>query len=160
MKAQKRRHNQQQLCKVSDVVSPSPAYSSFFLSNFHHFAKISKPERLNWAETLEKLSKKEEQCTRLAEESESLRSQLTGDNPELLSAASPLASSRNSASNQETQCSAAGLERKLQVSADTVEQLSRDKTKLQDNISDMMKESGDSSVQLTKMNQDLTEKER
>lgn len=54
----------------------------------------------------------------------------------------------------------AGLERKLQVSADTAEQLSKDKTKLQNDMSDMMKESGDSSVQLTKMNQDLTEKER
>lgn len=46
------------------------------------------------------------------------------------------------------------------MSADTVEQLSKDKTKLQNDMSDMMKESGDSSVQLTKMNQDLTEKER
>lgn len=54
----------------------------------------------------------------------------------------------------------AGLERKLQVSVDTVEQLSKDKSKLQNDMSDMMKESGDSSVQLTKMNQDLTEKER
>lgn len=53
-----------------------------------------------------------------------------------------------------------GLERKLQASADTAEQLSKDKTKLQNDMSDMMKESGDSSVQLTKMNQDLTEKER
>lgn len=53
-----------------------------------------------------------------------------------------------------------GLERKLQASADTVEQLSKDKAKLQNDMSDMMKESGDSSVQLTKMNQDLTEKER
>lgn len=46
------------------------------------------------------------------------------------------------------------------MAADTIEQLSKDKTKLQNDISDMMKESGDSSVQLTKMNKDLTEKEK
>lgn len=46
------------------------------------------------------------------------------------------------------------------MATDTVEQLSKDKTKLQNDISDMMKESGDSSVQLTKMNKDLTEKEK
>lgn len=95
----------------------------------------------------------------MAEESQSLRSQLTGENPELLCGATLLAS-KKSVSNEETCCFAVGLERKLQVSADTVEQLSKDKTKLQNDISDMMKESGDSSVQLTKMNQDLTEKER
>lgn len=63
-------------------------------------------------------------------------------------------------SNEETCCFPVGLERKLQASADTVEQLSKDKSKLQNDISDIMKESGDSSVQLTKMNQDLTEKEK
>lgn len=53
-----------------------------------------------------------------------------------------------------------GLERKLKTTLDTLEQLSKDKSKLQNDISDMMKESGDSSVQLTKMNEDLTQKER
>lgn len=68
--------------------------------------------------------------------------------------------SKKNLSNEETCRFAVGLGRKLQVSTDTVEQLSKDKTKLQNDISDMMKESGDSSVQLTKMNQDLTEKEK
>ncbi|KAM6945118.1 CAP-Gly domain-containing linker protein 1 isoform 3-T4 [Lycodopsis pacificus] len=81
-------------------------------------------------ETLEKLSKKEEQCTSLTTESESLRSQL------------------------------AGLDRKLKAADEKLEQLSKDKCKLENDISDMMKTSGDSSVQLTKMNGDLIQKER
>ncbi|XP_041792248.1 CAP-Gly domain-containing linker protein 1 isoform X2 [Chelmon rostratus] len=81
-------------------------------------------------ETLEKLSKKEEQCTSLTTESESLRSQL------------------------------AGLERRLKAADEKLEQLSKDKSKLENDISDMMKASGDSSVQLTKMNEDLIQKER
>ncbi|XP_044052290.1 CAP-Gly domain-containing linker protein 1 isoform X7 [Siniperca chuatsi] len=81
-------------------------------------------------ETLEKLSKKEEQCTSLTTESESLRTQL------------------------------AGLERKLKAADEKLEQLSKDKSKLENDISDMMKASGDSSVQLTKMNEDLMQKER
>ncbi|XP_035514473.1 CAP-Gly domain-containing linker protein 1 isoform X5 [Morone saxatilis] len=81
-------------------------------------------------ETLEKLSKKEEQCTSLTTESESLRSQL------------------------------AGLERKLKAADEKLEQLSKDKSKLENDISDMMTASGDSSVQLTKMNEDLIQKER
>ncbi|XP_034094108.1 CAP-Gly domain-containing linker protein 1 isoform X6 [Gymnodraco acuticeps] len=81
-------------------------------------------------ETLEKLSQKEEQCTSLTTESESLRSQLSG------------------------------LERKLKAADEKLEQLSKDKCKLENDISDMMKTSGDSSVQLTKMNEDLMQKER
>ncbi|XP_071060524.1 CAP-Gly domain-containing linker protein 1 isoform X5 [Pseudochaenichthys georgianus] len=81
-------------------------------------------------ETLEKLSQKEEQCTSLTTESESLRSQLSG------------------------------LERKLKTADEKLEQLSKDKCKLENDISDMMKTSGDSSVQLTKMNEDLMLKER
>ncbi|XP_062418124.1 CAP-Gly domain-containing linker protein 1 isoform X4 [Pungitius pungitius] len=81
-------------------------------------------------ETLEKLSKKDEQCTSLKSQSESLRSQL------------------------------AGLERKLKAADEKLEQLSKDKCKLENDMSDMMKTSGDSSVQLTKMNDDLKQKER
>ncbi|XP_022613366.1 CAP-Gly domain-containing linker protein 1 isoform X3 [Seriola dumerili] len=81
-------------------------------------------------ETLVKLSKKEEKCTSLTTESESLRSQL------------------------------AGLERKLKTADEKLEQFSKDKNKLENDISDMMKASGDSSVQLTKMNEDLIQKER
>ncbi|XP_069555475.1 CAP-Gly domain-containing linker protein 1 isoform X4 [Brachyistius frenatus] len=81
-------------------------------------------------ETLERLSKKEEQCVSLATESESLRSQL------------------------------AGLERKMKAADEKLVQFSKDKNKLENDISDMMKASGDSSVQLTKMNEDLMQKER
>lgn len=79
LKAQKRKHNQQHLCKVRNDVS---FILSFFLSNFHHLAKFfrtSKMQHFTCTETLEKLSKKEEQCTLMAAESESLRSQLAGD---------------------------------------------------------------------------------
>uniref|UniRef100_A0A668AGI3 CAP-Gly domain containing linker protein 1 n=1 Tax=Myripristis murdjan TaxID=586833 RepID=A0A668AGI3_9TELE len=87
-------------------------------------------EHFLFAEMLEKLSKKEEQCTSLTTETESLRSQL------------------------------AGLERKLKAGDEKLEQLTKDKSKLESDISDMMKLSGDSSAQLTKMNEDLTQKER
>ncbi|XP_061881781.1 CAP-Gly domain-containing linker protein 1 isoform X5 [Entelurus aequoreus] len=81
-------------------------------------------------ETIERLSKKEEQCTSLSTESDSLRSQLNG------------------------------LERKLVAADEKLEQLTKDKSKLENDISDMMKASGDSSVQLTKMNDGLRQKER
>uniref|UniRef100_A0A8C7M0E2 CAP-GLY domain containing linker protein 1a n=1 Tax=Oncorhynchus mykiss TaxID=8022 RepID=A0A8C7M0E2_ONCMY len=77
-----------------------------------------------------KLGEKEEQCTSLSTKSEALRSQL------------------------------AGLERKLKAGEEKLDQLANDKAKLQSDISDMMKSSGDSSAQLTKMNEDLTQKER
>ena len=54
----------------------------------------------------------------------------------------------------------AGLERKLKNGEEKEEQLAKDKAKLEGDISDMMKSSGDSSEQLTKMNQDLTQKQR
>uniref|UniRef100_A0A1A8QSR9 CAP-Gly domain-containing protein n=1 Tax=Nothobranchius rachovii TaxID=451742 RepID=A0A1A8QSR9_9TELE len=81
-------------------------------------------------ETLEKLGKKEEQCTTLTTESETVRSQL------------------------------AATERKLKASDEKLEQFSKDKSKLENDISDIMKATGDSSVQLTKMNDDLLQKER
>uniref|UniRef100_A0A8C9YJW0 CAP-Gly domain containing linker protein 1 n=1 Tax=Sander lucioperca TaxID=283035 RepID=A0A8C9YJW0_SANLU len=91
---------------------------------------LEQDEIFLFSETLEKLSKKEEQCTSLITESESLRTQLSG------------------------------LERKLKAADERLEQLSKDKYKLENDISDMMKTSGDSSVQLTKMNEDLIQKER
>ncbi|XP_056457504.1 CAP-Gly domain-containing linker protein 1 isoform X3 [Gadus chalcogrammus] len=84
----------------------------------------------NVQEMHDNLSKKEEQCTSLTTESETLRSQL------------------------------AGLERKLKTGEEKVEQLAKDKAQLEGDISNMMKSSGDSSEQLTKMNQDITQKQR
>ncbi|XP_061528411.1 CAP-Gly domain-containing linker protein 1 isoform X2 [Phycodurus eques] len=81
-------------------------------------------------ETIEKLRKEEEQCTTLTAESESLRSQVNG------------------------------LERKLAGADEKVRQLGEDKSKLEKDILDMMTASGDNSVQLTKMNEDLRQKER
>lgn len=57
-------------------------------------------------------------------------------------------------------CFDSGLERKLKTAAEAVEQLSKDKCKLETDISERMKQSGDSSAQLTKMNEDLIQKER
>ncbi|KAM8865534.1 CAP-Gly domain-containing linker protein 1 isoform 4-T5 [Synchiropus picturatus] len=81
-------------------------------------------------ETVEKFTQKEEQCASLTAEAETLKTQLSG------------------------------LERKLGAADERVEQLSKDKSKLENDISEMMKASGDSSVQLTKMNDDLKQKER
>ncbi|XP_043966976.1 CAP-Gly domain-containing linker protein 1 isoform X7 [Gambusia affinis] len=52
------------------------------------------------------------------------------------------------------------MEGKLKSADEKLEQLSKDKSKLENDISDMMKSSGDNSVQLTKMNEDLKQKER
>lgn len=52
------------------------------------------------------------------------------------------------------------MERKLKAGDEKLEQLLKDKNKLENDISEMMKASGDSSVQLTKMNEDLMQKER
>lgn len=57
-------------------------------------------------------------------------------------------------------CFGSGLERKLKTAAEALEQHVKDKRKLETDMSEMMKQSGDSSAQLTKMNQDLIEKER
>lgn len=51
------------------------------------------------------------------------------------------------------------LERRLKAGEERLDQLANEKAKLQSDISDM-KSSGDSSAQLTKMNEDLTQKER
>nr|XP_046206734.1 CAP-Gly domain-containing linker protein 1 isoform X6 [Oncorhynchus gorbuscha] len=53
-----------------------------------------------------------------------------------------------------------GLERKLKAGEERLDQLANEKAKLQSDISDMMKSSGDSSAQLTKMNEDITQKKR
>ncbi|XP_059511043.1 CAP-Gly domain-containing linker protein 1-like isoform X3 [Stegostoma tigrinum] len=81
-------------------------------------------------ETLAELNEKEEQNTSLSAELLELKSQLSA------------------------------LERKMKVEEEKAEQLTRDKSKLENTISEMMKSSGDNSAQLTKMNEDLKEKER
>lgn len=76
LKAQKKKHNQQQLCKVSyDRFFSLLLQLSFLDQNFAHVKK----QHCARTEILEKLSKKEEQCTLVAAESESLRSQLAGE---------------------------------------------------------------------------------
>uniref|UniRef100_A0A8C7PRD1 CAP-Gly domain-containing protein n=1 Tax=Oncorhynchus mykiss TaxID=8022 RepID=A0A8C7PRD1_ONCMY len=57
-------------------------------------------------------------------------------------------------------CRAQGLERKLKAGEERLDQLANEKAKLQSDISDMMKSSGDISAQLTKMNEDITQKKR
>ncbi|XP_072351552.1 CAP-Gly domain-containing linker protein 1 isoform X10 [Scyliorhinus torazame] len=81
-------------------------------------------------ETLAELNVKEERNTSLSSELVELKSQLSA------------------------------VERKVKVEEDKAEQLSQDKSKLENTISDMMKSSGDNSAQLTKMNDELKKKER
>lgn len=72
LKAQKSRRNQQKLCKVVSFFPPIC---------FFQFTKVQfSNTTLFFLETLEKLNKKEEQCTTLTTESESLRSQMAGEN--------------------------------------------------------------------------------
>lgn len=114
------------------------------------------------------LSKKEEQCTSLSSESEKLKIQLSGKISQnhvgldglfrlyiivqrtkdfLLSLFSPPPFF-------------SGLEAKLKSGEEKLEQLTKDKAKLENDISGLLKSSGDSSTQLSKMNEDLTQKER
>ncbi|XP_065140558.1 CAP-Gly domain-containing linker protein 1 isoform X5 [Paramisgurnus dabryanus] len=81
-------------------------------------------------ELREELRKKEEQCTSQSTELQEIKSQL------------------------------AGLQRNLKASEEKLDMLTKDKTKLENDIMDMMKSSGDSSVQLTKMQEEINQKER
>ncbi|XP_036453807.1 CAP-Gly domain-containing linker protein 1 isoform X7 [Colossoma macropomum] len=78
----------------------------------------------------EMLIKKEDQCTSLFTESETLKVHLSD------------------------------AEMKLKADEEKLDQLTKDKTKLENDISDLLKSSGDSSAQLTKMMEDLSQKER
>lgn len=53
-----------------------------------------------------------------------------------------------------------GLERKLKAGDEKLDEITKEKAQLKNDISDMRKSTGDSSAQLTKMNEDLTQKER
>lgn len=53
-----------------------------------------------------------------------------------------------------------GLQRNLKASEEKRDMLTKDKNKLENDIMDVMKSSGDSSAQLTKMNEELNQKER
>ncbi|XP_057209949.1 CAP-Gly domain-containing linker protein 1 isoform X4 [Triplophysa rosa] len=61
---------------------------------------------------------------------------------------------------QDTKSQLAGLQRNLKASEEKRDMLTKDKTKLENDITDVMKSSGDSSAQLTKMNEELNQKER
>ncbi|XP_064882728.1 CAP-Gly domain-containing linker protein 1 isoform X6 [Oncorhynchus nerka] len=94
-----------------------------------------------------------------------LNSELEGKQQELLSLEQELGnlkqklseSTDNQAKSTQTM---QGLERKLKAGEERLDQLANEKAKLQSDISDMMKSSGDSSAQLTKMNEDITQKKR
>lgn len=113
------------------------------------------------------LSKKEEQCTCLSRETEKLKIQLSGERSvkimliliDFLSCIILHKQTRKVLSSFFLPF-LSGLEAKLKSGEEKLEQLTKDKAKLEDNISELIKSSGDSSTQLTKMNEDLTQKER
>ncbi|XP_066511889.1 CAP-Gly domain-containing linker protein 1-like isoform X2 [Hoplias malabaricus] len=101
------------------------------LKEKHATSLDEKTESSNAMQKLEGLLRnKEDQCTSLSTESESLKVQL------------------------------AGLEKKLRMGEEKIDQLTKDKAKLENDISDLIKSSGDNSSQLTKMMEDLSQKER
>ncbi|XP_051544932.1 CAP-Gly domain-containing linker protein 1-like isoform X2 [Myxocyprinus asiaticus] len=81
-------------------------------------------------ELLEELRKKEEHCTSLSSELQDITSQL------------------------------AGLQRNLKACEEKRDLLTKDKVKLENDIMDMMKSSGDSSAQLTMMKEEVNQKDR
>uniref|UniRef100_A0A8C8JMU4 CAP-Gly domain-containing protein n=1 Tax=Oncorhynchus tshawytscha TaxID=74940 RepID=A0A8C8JMU4_ONCTS len=90
-----------------------------------------------------------------------LSSELEGRQQEILSLQQSLTSvQQNTGSLEQELGNLVRLERKLKAGEEKLDQLANDKAKLQSDISDMMKSSGDSSAQLTKMNEDITQKER
>lgn len=185
LQAQRSRLNQQKLCKVNERIFLCLVSQMFFLPPFPIiccYLSLFSLQNLKFkmflsAETLEKLTKKEEQCTSLTTESEALRSQLAGENICIAFYVKCFVRSLHycwsmffspfccwiittKLKNINSSCLYPGLERKLKAADEKLEQLSKDKSKLENDISDMMKASGDSSVQLTKMNEDLIQKER
>ncbi|XP_016355060.1 CAP-Gly domain-containing linker protein 1 isoform X2 [Sinocyclocheilus anshuiensis] len=81
-------------------------------------------------ELREELRNKEEQCTSLSAELQDMKSQF------------------------------AGLQRNLKANEERILLLTKDKTKLENDIMDMTKSSGDSSTVITKLNEDIKQKER
>ncbi|XP_059405746.1 CAP-Gly domain-containing linker protein 1-like isoform X3 [Carassius carassius] len=81
-------------------------------------------------ELREELRNKEEQCTSLSAELQDMKSQF------------------------------AGLQRNLKANEERILLLTKDKSKLENDIMDMTKSSGDSSTLITKLNEDIKEKER
>lgn len=113
------------------------------------------------------LSKKEEQCTSLSSETETLKIQLSGKISDdrvnldrLFFFSPPLVHNFQQTGTFFLPSFSSGLEAKLKSGEEKLEQLTKDKAKLEGNISELIKSSGDSSTQLTKMNEDLTQKER
>uniref|UniRef100_A0A4W5RRY8 CAP-Gly domain containing linker protein 1 n=1 Tax=Hucho hucho TaxID=62062 RepID=A0A4W5RRY8_9TELE len=93
-----------------------------------------------------------------------LSSELEGRQQEILSLQQSLTSVQQNLGSLEQELgnlvSTSAYVGKLKAGEEKLDQLANDKAKLQSDISDMMKSSGDSSAQLTKMNEDLTQKER
>ncbi|XP_076843315.1 CAP-Gly domain-containing linker protein 1 isoform X4 [Brachyhypopomus gauderio] len=91
-------------------------------------------EQAESAHAMQKLQEmfntKEDQCTSLSTESETLTIQLSG------------------------------LEAKLKAGEEKIEQLAKDKAKLENDMGELMKSSGDHSAQLTKMMEDLSQKDK
>ncbi|KAK7173949.1 hypothetical protein R3I93_003700 [Phoxinus phoxinus] len=81
-------------------------------------------------ELREELRNKDEQCTSLSAELQDIKSQF------------------------------AGLQRNLKANEERCLQLTKDKTKLENDIMDMSKSSGDSSAVITKLNEEINRKER
>uniref|UniRef100_A0A8C8JRT0 CAP-Gly domain-containing protein n=1 Tax=Oncorhynchus tshawytscha TaxID=74940 RepID=A0A8C8JRT0_ONCTS len=90
-----------------------------------------------------------------------LSSELEGRQQEILSLQQSLTSvQQNTGSLEQELGNLVSTRAYLKAGEEKLDQLANDKAKLQSDISDMMKSSGDSSAQLTKMNEDITQKER
>ncbi|KAJ8287124.1 hypothetical protein GJAV_G00047920 [Gymnothorax javanicus] len=108
----------------------------------------------------------------MSKELESLKKRSEGDSEEKRMSGETMQGTLERLRDTEKQCSSlsataeelrdrlAGAERKLKTAEETRDQLAQDKAKLESDIRGMMRSSGDSSAQLTKMNDDLIEKDR
>ncbi|KAG5835101.1 hypothetical protein ANANG_G00268550 [Anguilla anguilla] len=108
----------------------------------------------------------------LGEELESVKKRFEGDSEEKKKAVETMQETIKRLREKEKQCLAlstkvedletqlAGMGRKLKAAEERRDQLAEDKAKLESDITGMMRSSGDSSAQLTKMNDDLIQKDR
>ncbi|XP_064163440.1 CAP-Gly domain-containing linker protein 1-like isoform X2 [Anguilla rostrata] len=108
----------------------------------------------------------------LGEELESVKKRFEGDSEEKKKAVETMQETIKRLCEKEKQCLAlstkvedletqlAGMGRKLKAAEERRDQLTEDKAKLESDITGMMRSSGDSSAQLTKMNDDLIQKDR
>ncbi|CAN0050243.1 unnamed protein product [Lampetra planeri] len=108
-------------------------------------------ERLSAGDTTEEMKSVTEKGTRLQQTIEELEEKVSSREEQ---------NSGLSTALQQVKTELSALERKVHSGEEKAEQLARDKQKLEEDIAQMIQSSGDSSAQLTKMNDDIRKRDK